>query len=121
MTKTDISHAHSPLEGSAKRGVDGIDFSRFSSFFLVIPDQFVLLREMFEVKFIELFGRKVARDIFSYEQMKHATTVVQDAGELFICFGNNTGVVYGANQINLPLFTEDSQKQEIRGRENFSQ
>lgn len=67
-----------------------IDFSQFSSFFLVIPDEFVLLREMFEVKFIELFGRKVARDIFSYEQMKHATTVVKDSGELFLCFGNDT-------------------------------
>ena len=81
-----------------------IDFSQFSSFFLVIPDEFVLLREMFEVKFIELFGRKVARDIFSYEQMKHATTVVQDSGELFLCFGNDTWVVYGEHQINLPIF-----------------
>lgn len=71
-----------------------LDFSQFSSFFLVIPDQFVLLREMFEVKFIELFGRKVARDVFSYEQMKHATTVVQDDHELFLCFGNDAGVIY---------------------------
>lgn len=45
---------------------------------------------MLETKFIELFGRKVARDIFSYEQMKHATTVIQDEGELFICFGNSS-------------------------------
>lgn len=41
---------------------------------------------MLETKFIELFGRKVARDVFSYEQMRHATTVVQDKEELFICF-----------------------------------
>lgn len=59
---------------------------------------------MFETKFIELFGRRVARDIFSYEQMKHATTVVQDDKELFLCFGNTTGVVYGANQVNLPIY-----------------
>ncbi len=98
----------SPLEGSPKAEVDGIDFSQFSSFFLVIPDEFVLLREMFEVKFIELFGRKVARDIFSYEQMKHATTVVQDSGELFICFGNDSWVVYGENQMNLPIYDAKS-------------
>ncbi len=107
----DMTGAHipdSPLEGSAKRGVDSVDFSRFSSFFLVIPDQFVLLREMFEVKFIELFGRKVARDVFSYEQMKHATTVVQDGWELFICFGNDTWITYGANQINLPIYDATS-------------
>jgi hypothetical protein len=71
-----------------------LDFASFSSFFIVLPDQFVLLREMFEVKFIELFGRKVARDIFTYEQMRHATTVVQDSRELFLCFGNTTGIRY---------------------------
>jgi hypothetical protein len=81
-----------------------IKFTDYSSFFIVIPDAFVLLREMFEVKFIELFGRKVARDIFTYEQMRHATTVVQDNAELFICFGNQTGICYGENQINLPVF-----------------
>jgi hypothetical protein len=81
-----------------------LDFASFSSFFIVIPDAFVLLKEMFEVKFIELFGRKVARDIFTYEQMRHATTVVQDDAELFICFGNTTGIRYGKNQIDLPVF-----------------
>jgi hypothetical protein len=53
--------------------------------------------------------------------MRHATTVVQDERELFLCFGNDSWIQYGKNQINLPLFAEDSQKQEIRGRENFSQ
>lgn len=96
------------LENDMKAVIEKIDFSQFSSFFLVIPDQFVLLREMFEVKFIELFGRKVARDVFSYEQMKHATTVVQDDHELFICLGNDAGVTYGANQINLPIFDNSS-------------
>ncbi len=62
---------------SFSEGESVIDFSAFKSFFIILPDQFVLLREMLEVKFIELFGRRVARDIFSYEQMKHATTVVQ--------------------------------------------
>ncbi len=85
-----------------------IDFANFTSFFIVLPDQFVLLREMFETKFIELFGRKVARDIFPYEQMKHATTVVQDEYELFLCFGNTTGNQYGKNQVNLPIFDEMS-------------
>ena len=85
-----------------------IDLSDFSSFFIVLPDQFVLLRDMLEVKFIELFGRRVARDIFSYEQMKHATTVVQAEWELFICFGNTTDIQYGKSQIDLPIFDEMS-------------
>jgi hypothetical protein len=85
-----------------------IHFADFSSFCIVIPSEFVLLREMFETKFIELFGRRVARDIFSYEQMKHATTVVQNPKELFLCFGNTTGIVYGTRQVNLPIFDTKS-------------
>ena len=104
------------LENEIKK----INFADYSSFLIVIPNEFVLLREMFETKFIELFGRKVARDIFSYEQMKHATTVIQDDKELFLCFGNTTGIVYGVNQVNLPIFTEISQKQEDQGGEIFS-
>jgi hypothetical protein len=63
---------------------------------------------MLEVKFIELFGRKVARDVFSYEQMKHATTVIKDENELFICFGNSSNIRYGKNQIDLPIFDTTS-------------
>lgn len=88
--------------------IQKINFTNFSSFCIVIPDQFVLIREMFETKFIELFGRKVARDVFSYEQMRHATTVIQDTKELFICFGNTSNVIYGANQVNLPIFDAES-------------
>jgi hypothetical protein len=88
--------------------IQKINFTDFSSFCIVIPDQFVLIREMFETKFIELFGRKVARDVFSYEQMRHATTVIQDTKELFICFGNTSNITYGANQVNLPIFDAES-------------
>ncbi len=88
--------------------IQKIDFTKYTSFCIVIPDQFVLIREMFETKFIELFGRKVARDVFTYEQMKHATTVVQEEWELFICFGNSTGIRYGEHQIDLPIFDTES-------------
>lgn len=72
---------------------------------------------MIETKFVELFGRKIARDVFSYEQMRHATTVVQDDKELFICFGNETGIQYGKNQVNLPIFSGFRGKQEHQGEE----
>ncbi len=94
--------------GRVENEIAKTNFADYSSFFIVIPNEFVLLREMFETKFIELFGRKVARDIFSYEQMKHATTVVQDDKELFLCFGNTTGIEYGKNQINLPIFDDSN-------------
>lgn len=72
--------------GDFERILSTTDWSQYTSFCIVLPNQFVLFREMLETKFIELFGRKVARDVFSYEQMRHATTVVQDERELFICF-----------------------------------
>lgn len=96
------------ITGTLENEIAKINFAEYSSFFIVIPNEFVLLREMFETKFIELFGRKLARDIFSYEQMKHATTVVQDDKELFVCFGNTIGIRYGDNQIDLPIFDTKS-------------
>lgn len=74
----DMNALETFITGTLESEIQKIDFSKYNSFCIVIPDQFVLIREMFETKFIELFGRKVARDVFSYEQMKHATTVVQE-------------------------------------------
>ena len=104
----DLQKLEDFIRGTLTVELEKIDFSQYSGFCIVIPDQFVLIREMFEVKFIELFGRKLGRDVFSYEQMKHATTVVKDDKELFICFGNESGIVYGKNQINLPIFNNES-------------
>ncbi len=104
----DMSTLEEFITGNLGSEIQKIDFSKYNSFCIVIPDEFVLIREMFETKFIELFGRKVARDVFSYEQMKHATTVVQEEWELFICFGNNTEIRYGKNQIDLPVFDTSS-------------
>jgi hypothetical protein len=94
--------------GDFERILSTTDWSQYTSFCIVLPNQFVLFREMLETKFIELFGRKVARDVFSYEQMRHATTVVQDERELFICFWNESGIQYWDNQVNLPIFDESS-------------
>lgn len=100
---TDLEKLEMFLTQTVENIVKNISFSQYKSFCIVIPDEFVLLREMYETKFIELFGRKVARDVFSYEQMKHAITVVEDESELFICFWNHSGIRYGENQIDLPL------------------
>jgi hypothetical protein len=59
----------------------------FPAFYLLVPEQFELIRIMFATKFVELFARRVARDVFTWEQSKHATTVVETPGELFISFG----------------------------------
>jgi len=62
------------------------DFSRQNSYFFIIPPKFSGIIRMLQVKFIELFGRRIARDVETSEYMKHAVTVVP-SDELFISFG----------------------------------
>lgn len=79
------------------------DFARYNKFFLIVPPQFSGIVRMLEVKFIELFGRRIARDVETSEYMRHATTVVL-SDELFVSFGleNNT---WGTqeNRLMIPL------------------
>ncbi len=74
----------------------------FDAFYLLVPEEFELIRIMLTTKFVELFGRRVARDVFTWEQTKHATTVVETPGELFMAFGReNTS--FGTERLNVPL------------------
>jgi len=61
------------------------DLSRHNSYFFIVPPKFSSIIRMLQVKFIELFGRKIARDVETSEYMKHAVTVVP-SDELFISF-----------------------------------
>jgi hypothetical protein len=67
------------------------DFSKYDKYFLIVPPQFSGIIRMLEVKFIELFGRRIARDVETSEYMKHAVTVVP-SDELFISFGEESAV-----------------------------
>lgn len=62
------------------------DFSKYDKFYLIIPPRFSNMIRMLQVKFIELFGRRVARDVETSEYVAHATTLVP-SDELFISFG----------------------------------
>lgn len=62
------------------------DFSAYDKYFLIVPPRFSGIVRMLQVKFIELFGRRMARDVETSEYMKHAVTVVP-SDELFISFG----------------------------------
>lgn len=89
-----------------KEVVDLIDvssFARFNKFYLIVPTEFSGIIRMLQVKFIELFGRNIARDVETSEYVKHATTVVP-ANELFLSFGYEN-VLWGEkkNRVNIPL------------------
>jgi hypothetical protein len=77
-------------------------FRDFNAFYLLVPEQFELIRIMLTTKFVELFGRRIARDVFTWEQSKHATTVVEAPAELFISFGRENKS-FGKARLDIPL------------------
>ena len=80
------------------------DLQRFHSFFLLIPEEFDTIHEMFKIKFDELFGPKVSKRVCTIEQAKHGKTVIPSATELFISFGvNNTKFGDRKARLNIPL------------------
>lgn len=62
------------------------EFRKYSGYYIMVPEKLGGITKMLHTKFTELFGRKVARDIETFEHSKHATTVVP-SDELFISFG----------------------------------
>ena len=77
------------------------NFKKYDKFYILVPAKFSRITRMLQIKFIELFGRTVARDIETIEYVKHATTIVP-SNELFISFGDKN-VYYGKNQLHVPL------------------
>jgi len=80
----------------------GKSLGSFQAFYLLVPEAFDLIRIMLTTKFVELFGRRVARDVFTWEQTKHATTVVEADSELFIAFGRENDA-FGHDRLFVPL------------------
>jgi len=79
------------------------DFSQYDKYFLITPPKFSGIIRMLQVKFIELFGRRLARDVETNEYMKHAVTVVP-SGELFVSFGEeNTMWGEPDQRLHVPL------------------
>lgn len=79
------------------------DFSKYDKYFFIVPPRFSGIVRMLQVKFIELFGRRIARDVETSEYMKHAVTVVP-SDELFVSFGEeNTAWGTPENRLHIPL------------------
>lgn len=79
------------------------DFSKYDKYYLIVPPEFSGIIRMLQIKFIELFGRNIARDVETSEYVRHATTVAP-ADELFISFGEpNTTWGKPENRFHVPL------------------
>lgn len=74
----------------------------YEAYFFILPEHLSPTAQMFLTKFHELFGSKIMGRIFSYEQTKHAKTVIQNDRELFISFGVDNDV-FGSHRLHIPL------------------
>lgn len=74
----------------------------FDAFYFIVPDRFDGIRQMLTTKFVELFSRRIAKDVFTSEQAKHATTLVPTERELFVSLGYRNEL-WGQHRLNIPL------------------
>ena len=83
--------------------IDYPNFANYNKFYLIVPAKYSGIIRMLQVKFIELFGRNIARDIETDECVPHATTVAP-SDELFISFGIKNNI-WGkpGNRLHIPL------------------
>ena len=95
-----LDHLHNVVDPTLRKW--GRRLGDFNAFYLLVPEKFDLIRIMLATKFVELFARRIARDVFTWEQAKHATTVVETPKELFLSFGRENTTL-GKDRLNIPL------------------
>ena len=95
-----LDHIHNVVDPALQKW--GKRLGDFDAFFLLVPEEFDLIRIMLATKFVELFARRIARDVFTWEQAKHATTVVETPKELFLAFGREN-TTFGKERLTIPL------------------
>ncbi|HBU06599.1 MAG TPA: hypothetical protein DEB09_00775 [Candidatus Magasanikbacteria bacterium] len=80
------------------------NFKKYDSFYLIVPNEFDAMRELFTTKFDELFQPVVSGRVFTPEQSKHAKSVADNSKELFISFGYDNKL-FGKknNRLNISL------------------
>jgi hypothetical protein len=102
-TKEDPSFIESYIEREVLPRIPH-NLNSYGAYYLIVPEQFNDIKEMFRTKFDELFGPQVMGRIFTKEQTKHAKTVIAHDSELFVSFGEeNTLFGKEGNRITIPL------------------
>ena len=94
------------IQSFIKETIDIMDLSKlgqYEKFYCMVPTKFSLVTRMMQIKFTELFGRMIARDVETHENTKHATTVVK-SNELFLSFGKED-TLWGdeGHRLSIPL------------------
>jgi hypothetical protein len=78
------------------------NLKKYKSFYIIIPEEYSLLKEIFQTKFDELFGSEIQGRVFTYEQTKHAKTIVDSGKELFIGLGVDNKI-FGNKKLNIAV------------------
>jgi len=78
------------------------NIAKYDSYYIIVPEKFDLIRELFHTKFDELFGPKLKGETFTFEQTKHAKTVIPSEKELFISIGKENKK-FGEKRLYVPL------------------
>lgn len=102
-TREDPAKILEHLKGPIKEELNKYNFSKTPAFFIMIDKKFSNFMRMIQIKFEELFGRRVARDFYTPEFVdEHATDIVDTPGEVKIAFGCQ-GPKLTPEDIYLPL------------------
>lgn len=79
---------------------------KYNAFSIVVPDEFLFITPMLDIKKSELFGPKMSLRAFSFGHARHAKFVIVDDKELVITLGKEKNKHFGAEksrwQIALP-------------------
>lgn len=82
------------------------NFSSYNSYAFIVPDEFIAISPMIDIKKSELFGPKLSLRAFSFGHARHAKFVIRDKNELVITIGNKKNNYFGEEvsrwQIDLP-------------------
>lgn len=78
------------------------NLKKYNSFFFILPEKFDSLREFYETKFDELFGPKILGRAFTFEETKHAKTVIKSEKELFVSLGKENKI-FGKHKLNYKI------------------
>lgn len=102
LTKEDPKRIYDFINTKVKSAVPK-NIGDYSGYLLVTPEGFSRGNQLFETKFIELFARRTARDVKTFEELKHAITVVPYEKEACIQFGEGEVDFDEKRKIRIPL------------------
>lgn len=86
-----------------KKNKSKVNFKKYDSFSFIIPDEFITITPMLEIKKSELFGPKVSLRAFSFGHARHAKFVIRDKKELVVTLGAEKNLSFGDPQSRVQI------------------